>query len=173
MNYANHLRESTLSIWNVHEHPLSPTGIESWVREVKRLSVADLESAGKPRATARRRASSITPSVTVDSDRAPLAPHYLRDFKCISSPIPHPASRTFSPPVSCSPARIIGLLAMMPGNLFPSSRNRLEKSYFFGTINGGEKRNVLGASHSNRLQCSGLFTSNNRTDADFLHLLPS
>src|SRR5262249_15617091 len=47
-------------------------------------------------------------------------------------------------------------------------KKSFEEIRFLGTINGGEKRNVLGASHFNSLQCSGLFSSNYRTDYRFL-----
>src|SRR5262249_5292777 len=141
-----------------HEHPFSPTGIEGCVGEVKRLSIADLEFRGQAARNGTTTCFEYHSFAYVESDRAPLAAHYLRDCKCI---IPQPAS--FSPPVSCSPARMIGLLAMMPGNLFPSSRNLLKKSG--SLVRSTEEKSVMSSRPA--ISRTSLFTSNDGSDANF------
>ena len=73
----------------MHEHSLSPTSIEGCVRKAKRLSIADLKFCGQAARYRTTTCFEYHSFAYVDSDRAPLAANYLRDFKCI---IAQPAS---------------------------------------------------------------------------------
>ncbi len=87
--HADHLGESPLGVWNMHQHPFSATRVEGCIREAKRLGIADLEVRGQIERLGTAACFEYHGFACVDADGAPVAPHHSGDLKCI---VARPAS---------------------------------------------------------------------------------